>query len=78
MSLQSRFKKPKAAEPVNGNGPLLLTLKQTAAYIGLPLRQIRSLVAAGILRTVPTHTKAFYVARVECDRYVKDLIDGNG
>jgi hypothetical protein len=81
MSLQTRFRKPKPQpDPVlvkprpNGEGSLLLNLKQTAVYIGLPLRQIRSLVTAGILKTVPTKPKAFYVARAECDRYVADLI----
>lgn len=73
MSLQSRYKKPKpeAAVPVpaNGNGPLLLTLKQTAVYLGLPLKQIRKLVTAHDLKRAPVQTKGFMITRAECDRY---------
>jgi hypothetical protein len=75
MSLQSRYRKPKpkptpaSAPATNGTGPLLLTLKQTAVYLGLPLKQIRKLVASHDLKRAPVQTKGFMIARAECDRY---------
>jgi hypothetical protein len=84
MSLQARFKKlkedPAPATPTNGsngvnhNGvPLLLNLKQSAAYLGLPLKQIRKLVAAHNLKRAPVATKGFVIAREELDRYAREM-----
>ena len=80
MALQSRFRKPKTipapAIPASEQGPLLLTLKEAAVYIGLPLRQVRSLVGSGIIRRAPVNTKAFRITKAECNRYVEQLDSG--
>jgi excisionase family DNA binding protein len=71
MSLQRRFKKPPAAPVVPViNGPRLLSLKQSADYLGAHLWAIRQMIRNREIPYVQIGRK-FLIDRFDLDRYIE-------
>ena len=71
MSLQKRFKKPVTPIRIPDNGPRLLNLKDSAAYLGSRVWAVRQLVRE---RKIPhiIISRGYLIDRADLDRYIEN------